>query len=298
MSTPKHPARPTPIASDGLRARANRAYAQEKLSFIDRIVPPALTVATRMPARAYVDLFAGPGVNVDPFTRDEFDGACLRALAARSSTGLAFTHAILVNLDGDDHAALVARIDAMERAGTLGVPRANIRTIHGDANEVVARLGSLLPPRCYVFAFVDIESPRQWPWKSMKSLRRACSRLDAYVLFPDDMGIRRQLCYDLSKLEQLAPSLTRFFGSEAWRECLVTRVTSGQRDLHMPALANLYLTQLRTLGWPHSEIVRKVRLRGEQGLYSMLFVTRNAAAMRVVKWEQDTIDPQHSLFAS
>ena len=92
--------RQAPIALAGFRARANRAYAKEKLSFIERFVPPALTVDTTMPARVYVNLFAGPGRNVDPLTRDEFDGACLRALAAR---GLG-THAVLVNLDADDHA--------------------------------------------------------------------------------------------------------------------------------------------------------------------------------------------------
>lgn len=298
MSTPKYRNRQSPIALDGFRARANRAYAEEKLSFIDRFVPPALTVATKMPARVYVDLFAGPGRNVDPFTRDEFNGACLRALTARGPGGVAFTHAVLVNLDGDDHVALEARIDALARTGQLAVPRANIRTLNEDANTVVSRLGTLLPRGAYVFAFVDLESPRQWPWVSMEALRRACSRMDAYVLFPDDMGIRRLLCYDLSKLELLAPSLTKFFGSEAWRSCLDTRTTSAQRDQHMPAMGRLYLTQLRELGWPHAEVVRKVRLRGEQGLYSMLFATANAAAMRVLQWEQDTIDPQQSLFAS
>ena len=36
-------------------------------------------------------------------------------------------------------------------------------------------------------AFVDFESPRQWPWRSKKMLRRACARIDSYVLFPDDV---------------------------------------------------------------------------------------------------------------
>ena len=83
MSTPKHRLRQAPIALDAFRARANRAYAQEKLSFIERFVPPALTVDTTMPDRVYVDLFAGPGRNVDLLTRDESDGACLGAIAAR-----------------------------------------------------------------------------------------------------------------------------------------------------------------------------------------------------------------------
>lgn len=132
----------------------------------------------------------------------------------------------------------------------------------------------------------------------MELLRCVSTRLDAYVLFPDDMALRRLLGYDPTVLESYAPSLTKFFGSEAWRSCLDARVTSEQRDQHMPKLAQLYLSQLRALGWPHAEVVRKIRLRGEQGLYSMLFVTANAAAMRLVKWEQDTVDPQHSLFAS
>lgn len=46
MSTPKHRMRQAPIALDGLRARANRPYAREKRSFIERFVPPALTNLT------------------------------------------------------------------------------------------------------------------------------------------------------------------------------------------------------------------------------------------------------------
>ena len=298
MSTPKYPVRPTPMASDDLRARANRAYAEEKLSFIDRFLPPALSMTKRMRARVYVDLFAGPGRNVDPLSRNEFDGACLRALGTRGPRGVAFTHAVLVNLDPEDHAALTARVDAMARAGTLAVPRANIQLLLGDANEVVTRMGSLLPTSAWVFAFVDLERPGQWPWHSMSALRRAAPSMDVYVLFPDDMGIRRQLCYDLTQLELLAPSLTKFFGTEAWRACVGTRITSGQRDLHMPALAELYMSELRALGWTHSSIVRKIRLRGEQGLYSMMFATSHPTALTLVNWEQDTIDPQQSLFAS
>ncbi|MBX9854975.1 MAG: three-Cys-motif partner protein TcmP [Gemmatimonadaceae bacterium] len=298
MSTRKQQAKQPPIASDGLRARANRAYAEDKLSFIDRYLPPALMATTRVPARVYVDLFAGPGRNVDTTTHEEFDGACLRALRARGRSGVAFTHAVLVNLDEDDHAALEARLDRMEQAGTLAVPRANIRTIHGNANTVVQGLRFLLPPAAYVFAFVDLEKARQWPWQSMQALRRASARMDAYLLFPDDMGLRRVLCYDLAYLERYATALTRFFGVDAWRGCLESRITSGQRRLHMPALAELYLAQLRALGWRHAHVVRKIRLRGDQGLYSMFFLTAHEAALTLVKWEQETIDPQQSLFAS
>lgn len=51
-------------------ARKNGEYAEEKLDFLDRFLPPALNMTASKPQRWYVDLFAGPGLSVRCKTGD------------------------------------------------------------------------------------------------------------------------------------------------------------------------------------------------------------------------------------
>src|SRR4051812_34200965 len=84
---------------DRLIARRNGSWAREKLSFMEDYVPPALQATHgKFPRRYYVDLFAGPGVNVDD-DGAEFPGAALRVLKSHATTrqDVGFTNAILVN---------------------------------------------------------------------------------------------------------------------------------------------------------------------------------------------------------
>ena len=62
---------PTRIASDGLRARENGEWAVTKLLFLDRFGPTAIDATRRKHNRVFVDLFAGPGMNIDPRSEGE-----------------------------------------------------------------------------------------------------------------------------------------------------------------------------------------------------------------------------------
>lgn len=287
-------------AADHLRARVNGAYAEDKLSFLDRYLPPALTVTSKWwPERVYLDLFAGPGLNIVDGTAHEYEGAALRALRARSSnkSAVGFTQALLVNVDPRDADALERRVDALEARGELAVPRERVRIVCANANVVVQECRKYLPQqRAYVFAFADPESPTQWPWSSVEALRRECpTALDLYMLFPDDMGIRRMLAYNAQRLEPNVEALTRFFGTDAWRPHWDDRITPARRGTLMRALSTLYIERLRKL-WAHAHAVRKIRLKGDAGLYSMLFATANETAYKLVQWETDTVNPQQDLF--
>jgi hypothetical protein len=65
------------VASDNLPARRNGAWARDKLSFLDEYLPPALQATIAKRQRYYLDLFAGPGLNVDD-DGQEFEGAAIR----------------------------------------------------------------------------------------------------------------------------------------------------------------------------------------------------------------------------
>src|SRR6185503_18513669 len=55
---------PDVIAQDGLPARDSGRWGLTKLSFLDDYCPAALQATKRKLQRCYVDLFAGPGINV------------------------------------------------------------------------------------------------------------------------------------------------------------------------------------------------------------------------------------------
>lgn len=90
------------VASDGLRARVNGPWARRKLEFLTQFGPPALDATVRKRRRIYLDLFAGPGINLtEPQGGEEFPSGALRMLALHGHHAQhpAFTSAYLVNGD-------------------------------------------------------------------------------------------------------------------------------------------------------------------------------------------------------
>ena len=73
--------RPLCICRDGLRGRSSGEWARTKLQFLDDYIPPALAITHSFPRRWFLDLFAGPGRNVDRNGGSEFEGSAIRALS-------------------------------------------------------------------------------------------------------------------------------------------------------------------------------------------------------------------------
>ena len=279
------------IASDGLIARNNGPWAKDKLSFIDQFVPAALQATQQKLERCYVDLFAGPGKNVnDSVSGEEFDGAALRALRATSPSARKthFTKATLVNLDADDHAALTARVDALDQAGALRPRRKNVALLNGDANHVVHRVMTAIDTRAYVFVFLDIEAPKQLSWATLQALRmHGHDSVDLFTLFPLDMALNRMLSYRQETVEQSASVLTKFFGTDAWRPLLSERVTDAQSRELRRAILDLYLNRVRALGWKHAIVVRDVKRVGDSGLYKMIYASNHPAGHDIAQWSAE-----------
>ncbi len=289
-----------PVAPDGHHARPNGRWADDKLSFLDRYLVPALRIATpHFRHRVYVDLFAGPGVFFDERLREFFPGGALRVLDASGASARLrdrqFTHAVLVNLDRDDHDALSARIDALDADGRLTIPRANIQLVHDDANAVVQRLGRLLPASPYVFAFVDPEKPEQWPWQSCVALRRAVPKaLDLYLLYPGMMALNRCISYQGHPNER---ALSAYFGCEEWRAIADARRTKAESPEMRQELEALYERQLATLGLAYVRRPRRICRTGACELYTMFFASRKPVAYKLAEWEMETVSSQLGLFA-
>jgi three-Cys-motif partner protein len=276
-------------AGDGLRARESGAWGKQKLEFIDRFGPPALAVTKSKRRRVYLDLFAGPGMNV---VRDgggeEFEGSPLRALQmhARGNPSVCFTDAILVNSDVADHEALIQRVNRLVEQGLSRIPLSQIRLIHADANMALPAIMRSIPPLDYVFAFADIEGIKEWPWESVECLKRLGHKsVDLYMLFPIRHSLQRLMAFQPEYLERYAARFDSFFGCEEWRNCLGQRTTSAQTPAFLVCLQDLYLRRLKSL-WNLARVVRTVNSIGDRCLYKMLFASNNDVAKELIDWEQ------------
>ena len=120
---------PSRLASDGLPARENGRWALEKLEFLEYYGRVALTVTRTFRTRHYLDLFAGPGMNVDMHRpAEEWEGSPLRALRLvdEAEQTVAFTHATFVNKSEEDFSALRVRIDRLYERAEARIPRGTV----------------------------------------------------------------------------------------------------------------------------------------------------------------------------
>ena len=292
----------TTIAKDGLLARDSGPWGQTKLSFLDSYCPAAIQATERKFQRYYVDLFAGPGVNVvrgGPAL--EYEGSPLRVLryTGLQREDLSFTHAAFINAMQRDHQALRVRVDRMVESGESRLVKENIELIPEKAEEAVTGLMKTIPQRAYVLAFADMENLKQWPWDAMKALKaRGHTSIDLYSLFPLDMAIIRLFSYKREDVDRYAVALTRFFGTDEWRSLASRRITDAQSPQLRRDLVNLYIQQLRTL-WKDAGEMVNVYLRGERRLYKMLFASDHPAAKVIAEWikSHSNAMPQGDLFS-
>jgi three-Cys-motif partner protein len=273
-------------ARDGLRARDNGPWGREKLSFLEEYCPPALRATQTKVQRYYIDLFAGPGINIDRETGREFDGSPLRILRMGATGGDAphFTHAIFINKYLGDHEALEERVGRAVDGGRSLIPRDHIRVLRDDANRVIGPLLEHIHRLAYVLVFADNENLKQLPCETVLALRHLGHKsIDLYMLFPLDMAMRRLLCYRNYRDPKWEMALTRFFGTDAWKELAAQRVTSAQARKLDAALIDLYITQLKGR-WQYAGSAKDVRMKGKRFLYRMLFASNHEAGDRIYRW--------------
>lgn len=286
------------MSSDGLLARDNGAWGKVKLSFLDHYLPPALIATRPKLQRYFVDLFAGPGRNIDARgTGEEFEGGAIRAL--RMTDGktppTSFTHLVAVNLDPEDHRLLGERIRRVADSDVARVPENHRRLINGDANHHARYIIKAIDKRAYILVFADPTAPKNFPFSTVRSLREFGHKsVDLYMLYPDQMALRRLF----GAPDVNASVLTNFFGGDGWRAFVGDRVTEAQFPELMRKAQAYYLDQLRANGWAYVRVVRDVGRTGAADLYKMILATNHPAGDRIGAWaaEYEATKDQLRLF--
>ena len=185
-------------ASDGLPAIDQGPWSQDKLHFLSHFAEIFNTGMKNLwPTRAYVDLFAGPGVGVDKTTGEEFDGSPMLALDCKTP----FTHLFF----NDRNPAFV---DALKQRQESRFSERNVSYYTLDCNEAAGVIAAQLPPWALVLCFVD-------PWTyevTFDSLATLCQHrsIDLIVTF-HTTAIKRNAHQDIAAVDG-------FLGDADWRD--------------------------------------------------------------------------------
>jgi three-Cys-motif partner protein len=260
---------------DGLRARPGGAWTREKLVYLRKYASAFMTAmapkrdAGKWDALVFIDLLAGPGIDIERRSRDEFSGSPLIALEVRP----AFDYLFLGDLSERNVAVLRRRIPDSDRA------RVDLKP--GDCHERADAITRSLSRRTLGFAFVDPEG-FEVRFDLLRTL--ATRRIDILMLFPSGIGILRNL---RSFARQQHSAMDDLWGSRAWRQTPIARLLAGEPLLPSEAerldlsWAFAFRERVATIGYTNHDSVGPLRNEQNVPMYHLLFFSRDPAGLTI-----------------
>ncbi|MBI4312501.1 MAG: three-Cys-motif partner protein TcmP [Chloroflexi bacterium] len=209
-------------------------------------------MSRRWPHRAYIDLFAGPGLNSVRGTGEIKDGSPLVALKQRT----AFTHYVFVDSDAGHVSALEARSRNL-------APNSDKKVIYGDCNSpvVLSQIRTAVPDTALCLTFVD---PFAFDIR-FATLRALAEALKTDLIVVVHIGnMKRALDYQPKSLDD-------FFGNGG--EWYQTVQKAGKRGATR-ALLDYYKDRLASLGYLRDKHQSETLVKGVPRYY-MMFATRH-----------------------
>ena len=236
---------------DDLPARIVGGWVARKTHYVDRYVRLFATgMSRRWSRRAYVELFAGPGLSWDRDHRRYVEGSALRAARAD------FTDFCFVDSDPWAAAALDQRL-RRELPGRRAV------VLIGDCNEAAAFVRQTIPSSALTLVFVD---PTNWQ-----------IRFGALAALVQERRVDLIVTFQYGAMQRVSgrdvPALDAFFGTSEWRAIL-----EGPRERRLEDLLALYNRQLSSLGYLPEAHRNAVMVRNSRNrvLYALLLFTHHA----------------------
>ncbi len=215
--------------------------------------------------RVYVDLFAGPGVCVDRYSGQEFEGSPIRALNCKTP----FTHLFFNDSKPDIVNALKARQLRM-------FPDANVFYSALDCNEAAPNIGRQLPGNALTLVFID-------PWNyelnfQALSLLARRSSIDLIVTF-HTTAIKRNARLELEEVDL-------FLGDTEWRN----RFFAAKGDVSnsgTKVIIESFKSNLKNrLGYKYFGDPEPIRNEHGNPIFYLLFASHNARGLDF--WEKSS----------
>jgi three-Cys-motif partner protein len=204
----------------------------------------------------YIDLFAGAGIErLETSGKLEWGSAMVAAQA--SFTQLHLCEKIKRNCD-----ALKSRVYKIR-------PNANI--LHGDANKKIKEIVGQIPNGTLSLAFLDPYGLHM-EFETLKTL--SAVRADLIIFFPDHLDALRN--WEHNYFDNPDSNLDKCLGVGAdWR----AKINNTPRERLAEVLRELYVSQIRTLGYTNFEYERITM--GNHPLYVLIFCSRSDLAAKL-----------------
>ncbi|MCH8826620.1 MAG: three-Cys-motif partner protein TcmP [Chloroflexi bacterium] len=254
------------MASDGLPALLQGIWSKDKLHFLKYFMALFTTgMKNRWPIRSYVELFSGPGINIDQRSDEEFWGSAMHAFACATP----FTHLYLN--DWND-----ILISALEQRQQKLFPSANAKYYVQDCNDVARHIAEELPRNGLTLAFID-------PWKYEIKFNALMAlvenaRADLVVTF-NHVAIKRGAHLEIQMVDE-------FLDDDSWRD----RYFASMSDVTNPPTAVLidtFRSGLSTrLGYEHFGHPVPIRNTIGNTIFYLLFASKNARGLDF--WEKSS----------
>lgn len=259
---------PFSLGDDQLPLRCVGFWAKDKLYYLKRYMGVFnSSMKTKWPKRAYVELFAGPGLGIVSNSDHVTYGSPLLAV----EQSVPFTRHIFVDINPDAVTALGRRINRIK-------PNADVKLIVGDCNASVEEIRKSVDRSYLILAFIDPTS-MQAKFSTIQSLTKDL-RMDLMVNFPLQ-AINRSYSYALQGYDQ---KYDDFFGSREWKS-----VITGLSDMRSigARLLDLYKNQLRSIGYEQFSDLGcdDILVRGPKNipLYYLFLASKNKIAYKFWK---------------
>lgn len=244
---------------DGLFTPSVGPWSAHKHHFLRRYVD-AFTTAMRAKGWSglhYIDLFASAGIERIESGPLDWGSPLIAAQAPHQ-----FSRLHCCELKKRSFDALAARI------GRFPQPQPP-QTLRGDANVSVKEIVKAIPKGTLSLAFLD---PHGLHLHFDTVKRLATQNVDLIIFFPDHLdALRNWEIYDANPNS----NLDRVLGT-AWRDEFKEAPLERRADV----LTEIYLRQLRTLGYSEFELERISLLTG-RFLYKLIFCSRAPAGGRI-----------------
>jgi three-Cys-motif partner protein len=242
------------IASDNLPALKAGPWTNEKLFFLRRYAHIFNQGMKNLwQTRVYIDLFAGPGIDV--VEGSEVEGSPLVALRCK----VPFTHYFLNDSNGDFVGALETRVTNRGLGATAAVEYSAL-----DCNDAARQIGDRVPRGALIIVFVD-----PWNWEiHFDSIRELVADRHADLLVTFHTGSIKRNAHNVLQ------SLDQFLGDTVWRE----RFQAAREGERTRAVLDAFQEKLQPLGYPRDNIDDRVLMRNSQNtpLYHVVYASKAA----------------------
>ena len=250
---------PTP-KDDGLHIPTVGEWSSDKHYFLMRYIDAFTTSMKekKWSALHYIDLFAGAGIERLQTSKElDWGSPLIAAYAPHPFDGF---H--LCEKKKRNHTALNARIVKV---------RPDSQRLYGDANQKICEIVREIPQGSLSLAFLDPYG-LHLDFDTLKVLSQL--RADLIIFFPDHLDALRN--WGRNYLHDPNSNLDRCLGPACdWR----SRINNTPPDRHAEVFRELYVAQIKSLGYTHFEYQR-IYAKGHP-LYILIFCSRSVLAAKL-----------------